>query len=160
MHFSSEVDENLGMNKNKAFMPLRKTLPEMVRTTCLKVSGWLFTRNRSACKLAKPTYKPSTSIRIPLPGDCKDLLIPQVRSPESASVRTGSLPPRGGGCTRNSTQTVFDLICKVIEVQHSAQVSGVTVSPPFGSSVHSSLWQSVLVWFAVLWAEIGPLLSF
>lgn len=48
MHFSSEVDENLGINKNKAFVPLRKTLPEMVRTTCLKVSDWLFTHNRSA----------------------------------------------------------------------------------------------------------------
>lgn len=141
MHFSSEVDENLGMawNKSKAFMPLRKTLPEMVRTTCLKVSDWLFTRNRSARKLAKPKYKPSTDVRLPLPRDCNDLLIPQVHSPESASVRTGSLSPRGGGCTKNSTQTAFDLICKVIEVQHSAQVSIVSVSSPLGSSVHSSL---------------------
>lgn len=147
MRCSSELDENLLMVwiKNKAFMPLRKTLPEMVRTTCLKVLDWRFTPDGSACNLAKPKYEPSTGIRLPLPRDCNDLLIPQIRSPESASVRTGSLSPRGGGCTRNPTQTVFDLICKVIEVQHSAQVSAVSVSPPLGSSVRSSLWQTFSV---------------
>lgn len=141
MHFSSEVDKNLGTawNKNKAFTPLRKTLPEMIGTTCLKVSDWLFPCDGSALKLAKPKYKPSTSVRLPLPRDCNNLLIPQVRSPESASVRTGSLSPRGGGCTRSSAQTVFDLICKVIEVRHSAQVSAVSASPPLGSAVHSTL---------------------
>lgn len=40
------------------------------------------------------------------------------------------LSPWGGGCTRDSAQTVFDLTCKVIEVQHSAQVSVVSVPPP------------------------------
>lgn len=90
-------------------------------------------------KLAEWKYKLFTGVRLTLPRDWNNLLIPEVHSPESA--RAGSLFPGVGEAVPGTQISVFDLICRVIEVQHSAQVSGVSISPLLGS-VHSSLCQS------------------